>query len=78
VKQLGAIGRQTDFYIAQGLAPRQLCEGHHPKQIGAIEGAHTGVAVVTLDDTPKGLPRHELHDLGKQRLANVHASPPSG
>jgi len=77
VKQLGAIGRQADFDVAQRLAPGQLRKGHHPKKIGTTESAQTGIAVVTLDDTPEGLPRHELHDLGKQRLANVHASPPS-
>ena len=78
MKQLGAIGRQADFDVAQGLAPRQLRKGHDPKQIGTTEGAHTRIAAVTLDHTPECLPWHEFHDLGKQRLANVHALLPSG
>ena len=71
VKQLGptgwpgAIGRQANLDVAQGLAPCQLREGHHSKQIGTIQGAHTRIATVTFDDASKGLPRHVLHDLRK-------------
>jgi len=75
VKQLGLIGCQANLDVAQGLAPCQLREGHHTKQIGAVQGAYTRIATVAFDDASKGLPWHVLHDLRKQRLAHVHASP---
>jgi hypothetical protein len=75
VKQLGVIGGQTNLDIAQGLAPRQLREDHHTKHIGAVQSAYSRISVVTFDDSAKGLPRHVLHHLRKQRLAHVHASP---
>ena len=44
----------------------------HVEQFRAIGGE----AYFDLDDPSKRLPRHKLHDLCKQRLAHVHASPP--
>ena len=76
MKQLCLIGRETRLNVAQGLAPRQLREGHHAKQIGAIQGADSRIAVVPFDDATEILPRHVLHDLRKQRLAHVHVPPP--
>ena len=75
VKQLGLIGRQADLDVAQRFAPRQLRERHHAKQIGAVQGAHPRISAVSVDDAPEGLPWNVLHDLCKQRLAHVHASP---
>ena len=75
MEQLALVGRQTGFDIAQRLAPRQLRERHHAKQIGAAQGAHTRIAAVSFDDATEGLPRHILHDLRKQCLAHVHTSP---
>ena len=75
VKQLGAIGLQAKLDIAQGLSPSQRREGHHTKQIGAVQGTHTCVVGVALNDASEGLPWHLLHHLRKQRLARVHASP---
>ena len=75
VKQLGLIGCQADLDVAQRLAPRQLRECHHAKQIGAVQGAHSRIAAMAVDDAPEGFPRHILHDLRKQRFAHVHTSP---
>lgn len=75
VEQLGLIGRQKGLDVAQRLAPRELRKGHHAKQLGAAQRTHTRIALVPVDDSTKGLPRHELHDLREQRLAHVHASP---
>lgn len=75
VKQLGLIGAEADLDIAQGFAPRQLRKGHHTKQVGAAQGAHTRVAAISIDDVAKVLPRHVPHDLRKQCLAHVHAAP---
>jgi hypothetical protein len=76
VKQLGLVGFQTCFDVAQGLAPSELRKGHDAKQVGATKCSHTGIALVPLDDASKGFPRHELHHLRKQRLAHVHAALP--
>ena len=58
-------------------APGKLREGPHAREtgFGATERANACIALVSRDDAPKRLPRHELHDLRKQRLAHVHASP---
>ena len=73
MKQFGLVGGETGFAIAQRLPPGQLQEGHDAKQICATQRTHTRIATVALDDTPEGLPRYELHNLRKQRLAQVHA-----
>ncbi len=53
-----------------------LRENHNTKQIGAIQGAHTRIAIVPFDDASEILPRHVLHYLCKQRFAHVHVQPP--
>lgn len=75
VKQLGLIGSQADLDVAQGLAPGQLRKRHDSKQIGATERSYTSIASMTNDDAAKRFPWNVLHDLRKQRLAHVHASP---
>jgi hypothetical protein len=75
VKELGLVGCQAGFDVAQRFAPGELREGHDAKQVGATQRANARVALVPLDDATEGLPRHELHHLREQRLAHVHASP---
>jgi hypothetical protein len=53
VEQLGLIGRQARLDVAQRLVPGELREGHHAKQVGAAQRAHTRVALVPLDDSAK-------------------------
>ena len=36
---------------AQRLAPRQLCKGHHTKDIGTARGAPPCIAAVTFNDS---------------------------
>lgn len=48
VKQLGLIGRQASFDIAQRLAPGDLREGHDAKQVLATLRTHARVAAVAL------------------------------
>ena len=78
VEQLGLVGCQARFDVAQRLAPGDLREGHDAKQVGATQRASARVALVSLDDATEGLPRHELHHLREKRLAHVHASPRVG
>src|SRR5665213_1322664 len=68
------VGLQANLDVAQGLAPSELREGHDAKQIGATKRAHTCIALMPFNDACKGFPRHKLHHLRKQRLANVHAA----
>jgi hypothetical protein len=75
VEQLALIGRQAGLDVAQRLSPCELRGGHHAKQVGATQRAHARVALVSLDNSTEGLPRHELHHLREQRLAHVRASP---
>jgi hypothetical protein len=69
------IGRQADFDVAQRFSPSQLRKRHHSKQIGAGKCSHARVATVSIDDSTEGLPRHEFHQLRKQRLAYIHYQP---
>ena len=66
------LGRQARLDVAQALAPSQLREGHRAELLGTGHVANAGIALVSLDDSPEGLPRHELHDLREQRLARIH------
>ena len=74
--QLRLVGQQTGFDVAQTLAVSQLCEGHGAELLGATQTAHAGIAAITRHDARKAGPRHELHELREQRLAQVHSSPP--
>jgi hypothetical protein len=72
---IALVGCHAGLDVAQRLAPGELGEGHDAKDLGAAQGAHSGVSAMPLDDPPERLPWHELHDLREQRLACVHASP---
>ena len=74
--QLFLVGKQTDFDVAQTLAVRQLCEGHGAELFGTAQAAHTGIATIASHDARKARPRHKLHELREQRLAQIHSSPP--
>jgi hypothetical protein len=71
--ELGRIGRQAHLDVAQALAPGQLREGHRAKLLRTRQRARTGVAGVAMHDARKARPWHELHDLGEQGFANIHA-----
>ena len=72
MKQLGLIGRQTSFDIAQRFAPSQLCEGQDAKQLGIFKRARAPVTAVPLDNATESLPWHKPHQLCEQCLADVH------
>jgi len=40
-----------------------------------ITQALARVAAVAIDDATKARPRHDLHNLSKKRLADVHETP---
>lgn len=70
--ELGCLGRQAHLDVAQALAVGQLGEGHDPKLFRARQRANALVAVVTRDVSGESRPRQEIHELGEQRLADVH------
>ena len=78
VIELARLCRQADFDVAQALAPRQLSEGQDPELLRAIERTHPAIAAIARDDATKARPWHEVHDLGEQRLADVHENPRAG
>ena len=72
VVQLGTIGRETDFDVAQRLSPSQLSKSHDSEYICTRQGPYSGVSVSSIYDSAKGLPRYELHNLSKKSLSIVH------
>ena len=76
--QLAGVGTQRYLDVAQALAPSQLGKGHDAKLLGARQTTHTRVATVAGNDSRKACPWHELHDLSKQGLADIHRKPPRG
>ena len=74
--QLGVIGQQTGFDVAQALAVGQLGEGHGAELLGAAQAAYSGIATITRHDSRKAGPGHKLHELREQGLAQIHSSPP--
>jgi len=72
------IGPKRYLDIAKTLAPRQLRKGHHAKLLGAGHATNARVASVAIDDATKARPWHELHNLRKKRLADIHERSPRG
>lgn len=67
---------QARLDVSQRLVPRQLRKSHDSKVLGCRQRPHTRISLVTLHDSGKTRPGDELHDLCKQRLADVHGQPP--
>ena len=74
VKQFGLMRGQTHLDVAQQFPPRELRDRHGAEHLRAPQRPHAGTAAVTGDDAPERLPRHELHHLREQGLANVQAT----
>ena len=67
---------KTCFDIAQALAIRHLRERHDAKLFTATETADANIAAIARDDSIETRPRHEIHNLRKQRPAKGHGSAP--
>jgi len=63
--------RQTCLDVAQTLAPCQLRAGHRTELLGARQCAYTRIAPIALHDAREARPRHELHNVREERLANI-------
>ena len=66
------VGPKSHLDISQTLAPCQLRKRHHAKLFRAGHATNARVAAVAIDDAAKARPRHELHNLCKKRLADIH------
>jgi len=73
--KLPAVGRERYLDITKTLAPSQTGEGHDAELLGAIHPAHPGIAAVAVNNPAEARPRHKLHRLSEQCLANVHGIP---
>jgi hypothetical protein len=71
--ELGGIGRQGDFDVAERFAPSQLRKCHDTKLLRTGKAPDAQVAGIAIYDSAKAGPRNKLHDLCEQRLARVHA-----
>src|SRR5262249_1800993 len=76
VVELRGLRRQTGLDVAQTLPKSQLGECHGTILFRARERPHAVVATVALHQARERAPRQNVHKLGEQRLANVHAHPP--
>src|SRR5262249_4462219 len=74
VVQLRRPGSQTRFNISKALAIRQLRKSHRQKMIPARETVHFVITVVSLNTHTELVTRNKVHQLGEDRLANVHRS----
>lgn len=70
--QLGRLGREASFDIAQAFPVGELCKSQDTKQFGTRKCANTVISIVSRHDPVKGFPRKKVHDLCKQRLSGVH------
>ena len=76
VIELGSLGAQTRFDVAQALAKSQLRERHAQKLIQAGERLHLALALIATDASAKRRQRKMLHQLREHQLALIHRSPP--
>jgi len=72
VIELGLIGTQTSFDIAQAFAIRQLGKGHAEKLIPTGEALEFVVATITFDAFLKLEPGEVVRQLRKDRFAAIH------
>ena len=72
VIKLGGLRRQADLDVAQAFAVSQLRKRHYAELLGAGHRLDVTIAVVAIDDAMKSLPGQKVHELGEQRLAEVH------
>jgi hypothetical protein len=69
---LARMSCQRGDQVAQTLPGCQLSKGHGAKLLRTAQSSDASVAAVAIDDSSHTGPRHKLHELGKDRLANVH------
>jgi len=67
---------QPRLDVSRRPSPLQLRKSHDSKLLGRRQRPHACISLITLQNSGETRPRDELHDLCKQRLADVHGQPP--
>lgn len=76
------VGSERRQALFDGFAPQRSPlhlgrrKRHDAKLFGAVHAAYPGVSTVALHDTRKARPWNKLHELRKQRLADIHGQAP--
>jgi hypothetical protein len=74
--ELGLLGAQTGFDVAETGAIGKLRESQTEKLIPAREILDVAMALVSIDANLKLIGRDELHQLSENRLTYVQGLPP--
>ena len=72
VVQLGAVGAQAEFDIAQAPAGGELSERHTEELVEAGEGLDPAIATVAPDASVEPASWQEVHQLGEDESALMH------
>lgn len=73
--EFARVRAQARLDVSKRLPPLQLRKSHDSIVLGRRQKPHLRICLVTLHNYGKTQPRYELHDLCKQRLADVHGQP---
>jgi hypothetical protein len=76
VIELRHLYRQAGFDVAQTLPVSQLCKRHRSVLFGAGQRSRPVIAAIARDNLCERRPRHKIHELREQRLADVHGRLP--
>jgi len=60
------------FHVSENFSPGQLCKGYDSKLLGTAQPTNPDVATTAIDNVATARLGHELHELRKQGLADVH------
>jgi len=67
-----ALGAQTSFYVAQAFPVGDLGERHTQELVEASKALDLEIASIADDTSAKDVHGHEVDDLRKYQLADVH------
>jgi hypothetical protein len=68
LKELCIVGCQADPDVVQGLPRGKLRKCHDTEQVGAIQRANTGIALVPIANPPERFPWYVRQKLGESAL----------
>ncbi len=73
--KIAQVSSKSHFDFSQAISPSQLFKIHDSKLLRDSQVAHVQVSAIARHDSRKACPWNELHDLGKQGLADIHRKP---
>jgi hypothetical protein len=75
VIELGLLGSQTDFDIAQTFAVGELGKGQAEELIAARKVLDVAIASITIDTDLKFVAWEKVHELRKDSASGIHVPP---